>query len=173
MENQRNQEVNRRVQSRSLQFSRLERRSRTFAIQPRLHFALDTANIPYIALDKNIIKRCRRKMYTYTYTNDLVTYRKYFVIRAFRADGDRYKFHQPFIGFYVNHVNESRRLCNVIFREEDTGSLIWTHISNAFYEIKLPYLDQVRNYKSIPSLQSLCKATISTRESYLFKNYYT
>ena len=172
MENQRKEEVYRRVQSRTLQLRRLQ--SRTFAIQPpQLMFAPATANIPYVALDKNIIKRCIRKMYTYTNTNELVTYRKYFVNRAFKADGDRYKFYQPFIGFYVKHVNESRRLYNVIFREEDTGSLVWTHISNAFYEIKLPYLDQVRNYKSIPSLQNLCKATISTRETYLFKKYYS
>lgn len=112
-------------------------------------------------------------MYTYTNTNELVTYRKYFVNRAFKADGDRYEFYQPFIGFYVNDVNESRRLYNVIFREEHTGHLVWTHISNPFYEIKLPYLDQVRNYKSILSLQNLCKATISTRETYLFKKYYS
>ena len=44
MENQRNEEVYRRVQSRSLQLRRQEtRRSRTFAIQPRqLMFGPDT-----------------------------------------------------------------------------------------------------------------------------------
>ena len=40
-----------------------------------------------------------RKMFKMTYTNELVTYRKYSVNRAFRADGEFYQVPQPFIDF--------------------------------------------------------------------------
>lgn len=114
-----------------------------------------------------------RKMYKMTYTNELVTYRKYSVNRAFRADGEFYNVPQPFIGFYVNDDSISRHPYNVIFRQIPDGHLVWTHIYNPFYEIKLPYLDQIINYcKSVPSLQNLCKSVISTRDTYLFKKYY-
>ena len=112
-------------------------------------------------------------MYKMTYTNELVTYRKYSVNRAFRADGEFYPVPQHFIGFYVNDESISRAPYNIVFREVDTSHLVWTHIYNPFYEIKLPYLDQIRNYcKSVHSLQKLCKSIISTRDLYLFKKYY-
>ena len=114
-----------------------------------------------------------RKMFKMTYTYELVTYRKYSVNRDFRPGGEFYNVPQPFIGFYVDDDSISRRPFNIIFKQVPDGHLIWTHIYNPFYEIKLPYLDQIRNYcKSVPSLQNICKSVISTRESYLFKKYY-
>ena len=111
-------------------------------------------------------------MYRMTFTNELVTYRKYLIKRGFMADGEFYQVPQPFIGFYVYDPSISKKPYNIIFRQVPTGHLIWTHIFNPFYEIKLPYLDQIRNYKSVPSLQTLCKSIISTRDLYLFKKYY-
>tara|TARA_Y100000389_G_C17467342_1_gene526861 strand:+ start:1230 stop:1562 length:333 start_codon:yes stop_codon:yes gene_type:complete len=108
-----------------------------------------------------------------TYTDELVTYRKYLIKRGFMADGDFYQVPQPFIGFYVDDDSISRRPFNIIFKQVPTGHLVWTHIYNPFYEIKLPYLDQIRNYcKSVPSLQNICKSVISTRDLYLFQKYY-
>ncbi len=112
-------------------------------------------------------------MYKMTYTDELVTYRKYLIKRGFMADGDFYQVPQPFIGFYVDDDSISRRPFNIIFKQVPTGHLVWTHIYNPFYEIKLPYLDQIRNYcKSVPSLQNICKSVISTRDLYLFQKYY-
>jgi hypothetical protein len=115
----------------------------------------------------------RNQIYDIAYTDELVTYKKYFIKRAFRTDGEFYRIHQPFIGFYVDDETLSRRIYNIIFRQVSDGHLVWTHIYNPFYEIKLPYLDQIRNYrKSVPSLQNLCKGVIATRDYYLFKKYY-
>ena len=111
-------------------------------------------------------------MYKTAFTDELVTYKKYFINRAFRADGEFYGIPQAFIGFYVDDETLSRRLYNVIFRQVSSGHLVWTHIYNPFYEIKLPFLEDIRNYcKSVPSLQNLCKYSLSTKDSYLFKKY--
>lgn len=113
-------------------------------------------------------------MYTRAYLVELVTYKKYFVNRRFIAhDGSLYPIHQNFIAFYVNDDSINRLPFNIIFRQVYNGHLVWVHINNDFYEICLPYLDQIRNYsKSVPSLQNLCKDVISTRDTYLFKKYY-
>ena len=115
-----------------------------------------------------------RKMYTKSYLVELVTYKKYSVNRKYIAhDGSVYKKPQLFIGFYVNDDTISRLPFNIIFRQVHNGHLVWVHINNEFYEIRLPYLDQIRNYgKSVPSLQNICKSLISTRDTYLFKKYY-
>ena len=115
-----------------------------------------------------------RKMYTKAYLVELVTYKKYFVNRKYIAsDGSSYIKPQPFIGFYIDDESISRVPYNIIFKEVDTGHLVWVHINNEFYEICLPYLDQIRNYgKSVPSLQHICKSIISTRDLYLFEKYY-
>ena len=120
------------------------------------------------------IKCCVRKMYKQVYTYDLVTYKKYFVNRNIRAhDGSLYKKPQHFIAFYVNDDSISRLPFNIIFRQVGTGHLTWTHVYNTFYEIKLPFLKDIRNYtKVIPSLQTLCKYKISKKDIYLFRKYY-
>jgi len=113
-------------------------------------------------------------MYTREYLVELVTYKKYFVNRKYIAqDGSSYTKPQPFIAFYVNDDTISRLPFNIIFRQVHDDHLVWVHINNEFYEIKLPYLEQIRNYcKSVPSLQNLCKGIISTRDLYLFQKYY-
>ena len=117
---------------------------------------------------------CVRKMYKQVYTYDLVTYKKYFVNKNIRAhDGSLYKKPQHFIAFYVNDDSISRLPFNIIFRQVVTGHLTWTHVYNTFYEIKLPFLKDIRNYtRAIPSLQTLCKYKISKKDIYLFRKYY-
>ena len=93
--------------------------------------------------------------------------------RFIAYDGSLYIKPQPFIAFYVNDDTISRLPFNIIFRQVHNGHLVWVHINNEFYEICLPYLDQIRNYgKSVSSLQNLCKQSLSTRDLYLFKKYY-
>ncbi len=113
-------------------------------------------------------------MYTRGYLVELVTYKKYLVNRRFIAhNGNLYEKSQPLIAFYVNDDTISRLPFNIIFRQVHSEHLVWVHINNEFYEIKLPYLEQIRNYsKSVPSLQNLCKSVISTRDLYLFQKYY-
>ena len=112
-------------------------------------------------------------MYTRAYLVELVTYKKYLVNRKYIAhDGDLYTKPQPVVAFYVNDDTISRLPFNIIFRQVKNGHLVWVHINNEFYEICLPYLDQIRNYgKSVSSLQNICKQSLSTRDIYLFSKY--
>jgi hypothetical protein len=112
-------------------------------------------------------------MYNRAYLVELVTYKKYFVDRKYIAcDGSSYKKPQPFIGFYVNDDTISRLPFNIIFRQVHNGHLVWVHINNDFYEICLPYLDQIRNYKrKMNTLQNLCKQSLSTQDIYFFNKY--
>ena len=112
-------------------------------------------------------------MYTRAYLVELVTYKKYLVDRKYQArDGSRYKIPQHLIAFFVDDDTISRLPFNLVFREVDTGHLVWIHINNDFYEIRLPYLEQIRNYKKkTNTLQNLCKQSLSTRDIYLFNKY--
>ena len=98
-------------------------------------------------------------MYTRAYLVELVTYKKYMIDRKYIAhDGSRYIKPFPIIVFYVDDDSISRLPFNIIFRQVHTGHLVWVHINNDFYEIRLPYLDQIRNYKrKMNTLQNLCK----------------
>ena len=112
-------------------------------------------------------------MYTMAYLVELVTYKKYFINRTYIAvDGSSYIKPQPVIAFYVNDDTISRLPFNIIFREVKDGHLVWVHINNEFYEICLPYLDQIRNYKrKTNTLQTLCKQSLSTQDIYFFNKY--
>ena len=112
-------------------------------------------------------------MYTRAYLVELVTYKKYIIERKYQAhDGSRYTRPYPIVVFFVDDDTISRLPFNLVFREVKNGHLVWVHINNEIYEIRLPYLEQIRNYgKSVSSLQNLCKQSLSTRDIYLFSKY--
>ena len=112
-------------------------------------------------------------MYTRAYLVELVTYKKYIIERKYQAhDGSRYTRPYPIVVFFIDDDTINRLPFNLVFREVKNGYLVWVHINNEFYEIRLPYLEQIRNYgKSVPSLQNLCKQSLSTRDIYLFSKY--
>ena len=112
-------------------------------------------------------------MYTRAYLVELVTYKKYMIDRKYIAhDGSRYIKPYPIVVFYVNDDTISRLPFNLVFRQVKNGHLVWVHINNEFYEICLPYLEQIRNYKKkTNTLQNLCKQSLSTRDIYLFNKY--
>lgn len=112
-------------------------------------------------------------MYTRAYLVELVTYKKYIIDRKYLAhDGSIYKKPYPVVVFFVDDDSISRLPFNIVFREVKNGHLVWVHINNDFYEIRLPYLEQIRNYKKkTNTLQNLCKQSLSTRDIYLFNKY--
>ena len=120
-----------------------------------------------------ILFRVRRKMYTRAYLVELVTYKKYMIYRKYIAhDGSRYTRPYPIVVFFVDDDTISRLPFNLVFRQVKNGHLVWVHINNEIYEIRLPYLEQIRNYKKkTNTLQNLCKQTLSTRDIYLFNKY--